>query len=265
MMTRLLFCLLVLALASACQQAATPTVEAPRVAAKVLATVYISPTPGQAEREATRLASSPTPTPVLPTPIPSATPYIGVFLGEVESSSADSPIVDPALLGAFVTPQPPVSIEDCEIQPNEVFGATWMRSADAVRRLGCPIQIMFGFKGDVQLFERGAMYRREETGEIWAIAPGGANQGKFWYVAKAPDISTEGISAPGGLRVPLEGFGGVWMGVPGVRQALGFAQTDEERTEMAMQLFDSGSLLLDSGSGAIFALIVNSDLYGPFD
>jgi hypothetical protein len=152
----------------------------------------------------------------------------------------------------------------CTIPPNDVFGAAWQQNDSVVRRLGCPIQIMFGFDGTVQIFERGVMYWRKDTSAIWAIVPGGAGAGKFWFVAQPPNLTTSEFTAPDGLRVPSGGFGGVWKGVPGVRDALGFAQTDEQSVKMAMQLFDGGSLLLDSNAGQVFALMVNGDAFGPY-
>jgi hypothetical protein len=216
MMTRFLFWLLVLALTSACQNAAlTPTVEAPRVAAKVLATVYVSPTPGQVEREATRLASSPTPTPVPPTPIPSATPYIGVFLAS-RGGSADSPSLIQAA-GAFVTPQPPAHGRN---PANEVFGATWMRSADA--SAGWMSHPDYVRSGDVQL--SGARCTGAKRAKLVCA---GATRAP-WYVAKAPDISTEGQCARRD-SVPRKVRRRGWACPACARRWI--AQTDEERTE----------------------------------
>lgn len=64
----------------------TPT---PVTPVKLLATVFVSPTPNAGEREATRLAQpAPTSTPV-PTQIPPPTVYVGTFLGAGAPDGSD--------------------------------------------------------------------------------------------------------------------------------------------------------------------------------
>jgi hypothetical protein len=106
------------------------------------------------------------------------------------------------------------------------------------------------------------------TGEIWAIAPGGAQGGRYWYVvnptaaAPAPDAVP-----PEGLRLPTLGFGAVWAGVPGVGDALGFARTDETAAALLVQAFEGGALLFDRSAGQVFALVGgqgSGTVYGPY-
>lgn len=261
---RLIVTVLLCALA-ACQ----PTMPTPSLldqsaaAAKQLATVYMSPTPGDAQRQATRAAILPSPTPKPPTPVPSITPYIGVFIGEAQDSGSEG--LNPALLNTTPSAEPVTpSGNICQIEPNASFGIAWRQNDVITSRLGCPIQIMFGFDATVQIFEHGVIYWRKDTRETWAIQPGGTNIGTFWDVAQPPNVSTTTIVSPPGLRVPTGDIGGVWLGVPGVRDALGFAQTDEQPASITMQLFDSGALFFDSGAGQVFVLIVNGDVYGPY-
>lgn len=262
---RLWVALLVLLVLAACQPGeTTPTIEAPRMAARQLATVFISPTPDEAQRRATQQALGPTPTSAPPTAIPSPTAYVGVFLGELQPDEGVDFLANPALLGSLTATAAPGFSLECEIAPNEAFGTSWEQGPNLVLRMGCPIQIMGAFDGHIQVFERGVMYRRLETGEIWAIQPGGADVGRYWYVAQAPELTTGEFVAPEGFLVPAGAFGGVWKGVPGVRDALGFAQTDERRIGMTLQRFDGGSLMLDRESGTTFALLVNGDAYGPY-
>ncbi|MBL8130540.1 MAG: hypothetical protein JNL42_01675 [Anaerolineae bacterium] len=70
---------------------------------KLLATVFVSPTPDAAQREATRLAqpvASPTPPPTRP---PQPTVYVGTFLGASEGGA----ILDPARFAGTLTAPPP--------------------------------------------------------------------------------------------------------------------------------------------------------------
>lgn len=251
---------------AACQPSnITPTSAGPQVIARQLATVFISPTPGEDVRRATQLALGPTPTFALPTAIPSPTAYVGVFLGELQPEENSIILANPELLGNLTPPTaaPGFTLE-CEITPNEAFGTSWEQGPNVVVRLGCPIQIMGAFDGHIQVFERGVMYRRLESDEVWAILPGGVDVGHYWYVAQPPTLTTSEFSAPEGFLVPDGAFGSVWKGVLGVREALGFAQTDERRIGMTLQRFDGGSLMLDRESGTIFALMVNGDIYGPY-
>jgi hypothetical protein len=108
------------------------------------------------------------------------------------------------------------------------------------------------------------MYWRGDTGEIWAITTSGPFAGRYWTVQQSADENNADILAPEGLRVPVRGFGGLWRSVPEVRDALGFARTDEQELAMQSQRFESGLLLLDSSAGLVFALIVDGTVYGPF-
>lgn len=87
MMLRFVLVLVLIALA-ACSSGedGTPT-PTPVTPVKLLATVYIAPTPNAGEREATRLAQPVmTPTPI-PTQTPAATVYVGTFLGAADTGA----------------------------------------------------------------------------------------------------------------------------------------------------------------------------------
>lgn len=255
--------LIALCFLAACQPAApSATVPAENVLeVKQLATVYISPTPNQAEAAATRQAFTPTPRMAAASATPTATAYVGVFLGEVQSDEG------PAFSLAQQPPTPNLiatQLPNCSTAPDAVFGADWNADAEVPRLLGCPIQIAAQFRGVTQVFERGVMYWRGDTGEIWAIATGNASKGRYWYVAQSAEAMNEDVQPPAGLRAPVRGFGGVWRNTPDVRDALGFARTDEQELAMQSQRFDGGLLFLDSSAGLVFALIVDGSAYGPF-
>jgi hypothetical protein len=260
---------LILIVITACQPAPTavPAASLPTVEAKLIATVYISPTPGQAEQQATRLALHPTATEPPAPPAPTATIYVGIFLGQSDSLDDSAPVpafnVGPAQ--QIATP-PPASgrFSTCPMPPDERFGTTWQTNTEAGGRLGCPAEGAIPYSGTTQIFERGAMYFTPD-GAIWAISTG--DNGRYWYVPQAPAAEPSNYNAPGGLRVPVFGFGAMWAGVPGVSDALGYARTDEQAATFTIQRFQGGTLLYDNGAGQVFVLVGADDrgtAYGPY-
>lgn len=246
-----------LALTACGGDAPTPTAEAVAVV-RVLVTVDVPPTLSAAERAATLAALPPTPTVAPPTPTPTETPYIGVFIGEARAPESNLPPMN-----VEPTPQP-TEAGVCTIPTDPAFGEVWKRDASLVRRLGCAIQERFGFAGGVQVFERGVMYRRQSTNEVWAINPGRVTAGQYWYTNQVPLLSTQGIFAPPGFRVPVDVFGAVWAATTDLRDALGYAITPDQVADMNIQRFDGGTLFLDVTVGQVFVLLVDGDAYGPF-
>lgn len=250
-----------LLLAGCAAAAPTPTPAPPPV--KLLATVFISPTPDADQRRATLMAAPPTLAPVA-SPSPTATAYVGVFLGEAEVGEA-GPAMLPALSGELALPDLAATrLPACDIPPDPVFGANWNADARVTAALGCPIQIAAQFRGVTQVFERGAMYWRGDTDEVWAIAISGPSAGRYWYVQAPGQADNTDTLAPPGLRVPVRGFGAVWRGVPAAREALGFARTGEQDLGMQSQRYELGLLLLDALAGQVFALVVDGTAYGPY-
>lgn len=255
-------------LLAACQTQSAPTLVAePTSMAKLLATVYISPTPNDAEQQATRFAAQQTPTTV-PT-IPTATPtvYVGVFLGAADELD-DGPLPTLALL------QPPDEVTPTAVNPilaacpraaDEVFGTLWLTDENATATIGCPTGDPVTYTGSTQIFERGVMYFNPDVA-IWAISQQGGG-GRFWYVTQIPPADDTPISAPEGLRVPVFGFGAVWRSVGGVRDALGFARTDEQATTFTVQGMQGGLLLHDDSAGQVFVLLgtgAEGTAFGPY-
>ncbi|TVR24583.1 MAG: hypothetical protein EA396_01245 [Anaerolineaceae bacterium] len=241
-----------------------PTLE-PVSIVKRLATIAPTATPDTDDSE----PDAPAPTLAPPTRTPTPTPYIGVFLGEA-AVNPFAPVtrLDPA--GAFVdvpTPERPFAVRVfCDIPHNELFGAGWREDTALVDELRCPIQIMFGFRGRVQIFEGGAMYSRPETGEVWAIQPGrGGEGGAYWYVGSAPEVGeVQFDDVPPGRIIPTEEIGAVWLTVPQVRGAMGFAIQNAFNGDINVQRFDGGSLFLDASSGQVFVLSLDGTAAGPY-
>lgn len=266
---------LLIVLIGACAPAATPVAETigegpGQNAPKLLATVYASPTPDAAQREATRLAIRPVTATPRPTNTPAPTAYVGIFLGDAAAVDPNAvPLYDSARYeGTLIVP---ITADAevagaCPIAIDGAFGSAWSSDPTIARALGCPSEQPAAYVGSNQIFERGAMYWIP-TGEIWTIVPGGTVGGRFWYVAQAPPEQTWDVPAPEGLRLPTLGFGAVWRAVEGVRQMLGFARTDEQAASLTVQKFEGGALLLDSSAGQVFALVgrgADGVAHGPY-
>jgi hypothetical protein len=234
-----------------------------------LATVYASPTPDADAVRQTQVAIRPTADLRMPTAQPSPTVYIGIFLG-AEDAGGGLPVIDPARYqGTLAAAVPPLDATQaagaCAIPVDPVFGASWTSNAEAVTGIRCPIEAAQAYIGTAQIFERGAMYF-VPSGAIWSIAISGTG-GPYWFVPQAPPDTPSEIPAPDGLRLPQLGFGAVWRGVAGVREALGFARTDETAASLTVQRFENGTLILDSSAGQVFVLVGPADsgtAFGPY-
>ncbi len=257
--------LIMIALLAACEAApaattADPFAGVPQV--KLLATVPPLPTADTRIQEANAAAALPT---VIPTALPTPTPYVGVFLGG--GAGENLPIFDAA---RFTTPTAVIATLEpltvCEFTPDERYGTGWATSQVVVATLGCPGETAASYDGALQLFERGVMIYIP-SGEIWAISQG-VPTGRYWYVASAPPEQPIDQTPPDGLRLPVSGFGATWAGVVGVRQALGFARTEEAGTPILVQRFIGGLLIQDLSTEQTFALLgvtaPTGVVYGPF-
>ncbi|PJF21045.1 MAG: hypothetical protein CUN56_13080, partial [Phototrophicales bacterium] len=193
----------------------TPT-DSPIVIIKRLATVAPTNTPSEAEMQMTQQAVARVPTYTAPTITPTPTPYIGVFIGEVQDPLANE-ILDPRDFVIEPTPLPAVRLV-CGIEVAPVFGDDWRQVSAAVNAMRCPIQESFGFRGRIQVFERGVMYHRIETNEIWAIS-----QEDYWYITDpALEFSAAGVNVPAGFFPPEEVFAAVWATFPEIQEAVGY-------------------------------------------
>jgi hypothetical protein len=252
---------------AACAPAAAPAA-APLptvVEAKLLATVYLSPTPDTAQAQATLQAQRAAQATPAPTVTPTPTVYVGVFL-QSGAEQDGIPLIDPTLIGLPAeppTPQPPT----CPDLPvDERLGTAWLSDPVASSALGCPIEVAIPFPGVVQVFERGVMYY-QPGGAVWAIAPGYTTTGRYWTLPRElPPVDPGGIGIvpPSGLRLPEGALASVYFGVEGVREALGFAQVAEQPGELIYQRFANGTVLVDFVSGQAFILASGSEAYGPF-
>lgn len=246
----------------------TPTLE-PVPIIKRLATIAPTLTPNVAEvsEQQTAVALQATP---IPTLTPQPTLYMGVFLGET-SQDPFAPVLSISGASQIVADVNPTTFPSgvriiCDIPEDGIFGLGWRENVRVVNELRCPIQIMFGFTGRIQIFEGGAMYHRLETGETWAISPASVDDvGRYWYLGQTAPLENVGISdIPAGRLAPAGEFASMWLIVPELREALGFAVQGAVNGDINVQRFDGGSLFLDANSGLSFALLLNGDAIGPY-
>ena len=262
-----LLALLTAALVS-CQQAEVSSTPAPQVQAKLLATVYMSPTPDAAEAQATRIALQPTLTAPAATGLPTATVDVGVFLqGADDTGEEDVPILDATQVFALVPGLATARPSRCQIPTDEAFGENWQNDPLAGESLGCAIESPTPFTGVVQVFERGVMYF-QAGGPIWAIeTTDDGFPNRQWTITQTlPMVENPEsiVTPPEGLRLPLLGFGAVWFGVEGVRDTLGFARTEEQQVQLLYQRFEGGTLFKDVSSGYVFVLLPDGRAFGPY-
>lgn len=256
--------IILLVVLAACQPATPETASLPDgVQAKQLATVPMSPTPDAAQQQATRFAQRPTQTTLAPTAAPTATVYVGVFL-EPANDLAQEPLVNLDFGRTLPGAEPTTRPSRCTIVIGEAFNPAWQADDMLVRAMACPIQEAQAFTGTAQVFERGVMYF-QPGGRVWAIAPGSPLEGQYWFVPQLPAGEFQVTEIPpAGLRLPELGFGSVWRGVDGVRDALGYARLEEQSVNAVYQQFNGGLLLADITSGLTYVLLADGSAYGPY-
>ena len=226
-----------------------------------IATVDLPPTLSRADKLATRQAIPQTPTAAPPTATPTETPYVGVFLGPAEQD------VSLPRIGAEPTDFAEATVSDpaaCAIPIDPVFGTAWQQNPSVARRVGCALQERFGFGADVQVFEDGVMYRRQNSGEVWAIHPDQVRAGRFWYTNLPLMPAPIALTPPEGLRPPSEAFLGLWTSDPLLQQTLGFARTPQQVADLNIQRIEGGTLILDVTITQVFLLLDNGDAFGPY-
>lgn len=251
---------LLLILAACAPPTPTPSDGPTPAIVKLLATVFISPTPDEAQLAATRAAAPPSATPPPAAASPSPTVYVGVFLGAVESVD-EGPVINPALLQAPTAFIPATAASGCPAQADPLFGADWRADSLLVAALGCPVELVGSFTGTMQVFERGVMYGRPNGGEQWAVAP---RSERFWYLPLALAPSPNAITPPPGLLPPAPAFSGMWQAALGLSDALGFARLEEQQASISTQRFQGGILLADGSSGQVFMLLADGSAHGPY-
>jgi hypothetical protein len=229
---------------------------------KQLATIALTPTPtpvmAAVQGQPAAAAQQSTPTPGPPRPTPTLTPYVGIFLGEPtveggEPAATLAPYVinpgggEPVVPGVAV----PSGGGSCGSPVASVFTNAY---SAVQQRLGCPLNSGAPIATmATQPFERGHMFWRSDTLQIYALA---AN-GQFWQVAdtwnESMPADDPAFAPPGGLLQPVRGFGLVWRSNQTIRDAIGWATLPEAQYDGYWQDFERGAMFVGNSS-LIYAL-----------
>ena len=142
---------------------------------------------------------------------------------------------------AAVTPTP------CAVVPVR-FATIW---ADRRDRLGCPVEAEREVALAEQAFERGRMFWRGDSREIYVLHDDHTWRAfaDTWQEGQPQDDPN--LTAPPGLLQPKRGFGKVWREeLGGPASQLGWAREEERGSTGVIQVFDGGTILWSNLSTA---------------
>ncbi len=202
--------------------------------------------------------SAPTPTP-LPTQSPQPTPTVAV-----------TPTPSPSPTPAPATPQPatptttPPAVSGtptaAAVPVTGAFGSVYWGNADVQTKLGAPKDPEVFINAAELGFQRGTMYERFDTGEIYVFF---ANNewAKFKDTWQPSDGEGGGPGPDAGLWVPKERFWKVWNSDPSLASSIGYAVEQDAHLMTtsggSFQTFANG-IMLYSDRG--FVYVVYDDL-----
>lgn len=250
MATVILYCLL-----AACSGQPTPdgkfvVADLFATQGKSLATLELSPTPQPSATFANIAPGTAQPTLPLPTVVVLRQPTQPLGPGGA-----------PLLANTTVTPAlTPVT---CPGEPPLPFAAVWTNIAQAKAALRCPQGDPQSVNGVWQVFERGVMFWRESDKSIFVISDSATRQGqatdKWWHMADTwvdgePD-SDPGLVPPAGLKQPVRGFGKIWRNNGFVRQAIGWAVSDETPFTSHWLTFEGGWMMTGPNDTPIYVMV----------
>ncbi len=154
------------------------------------------------------------------------------------------------------TPSPPLSPSPtpCPL-PLDPALADFLAGRPLQDQLGCPRGEAMTTPAAWQTFEYGLLLWRADSNLIYVLAPDKTwfSTGDTWRDGDAPYDPT--IVPPAGFYQPVRGFGKVWRERPGVREALGWANAEEEGLMVAIQEFTGGSAWRDGEQAAWIVLL----------
>lgn len=160
------------------------------------------------------------------------------------SPTAAPPLATPTVAPASALPASTApAVGQCSIALARPFDRVYSDNPNVARALGCATEREKPLFIAEQPFQKGFMYWRSDTRQIYAIMDTGR-----WAVF--PDTWNEGdpspslgTPVPSGLVEPGRGFGKVWREQKAVRDALGWATDSEMGFDGVLQPFSNGTLL----------------------
>ncbi len=172
-------------------------------------------------------------------------------------SPGTQPTTPPAVTAPGPTSVPTApSTAQCPVSPVRAFGKVYSENPNVARALGCAQQPEKGVYMAEQQFQKGFMYWRSDTRQIYAIMDSGR-----WAVY--PDTWNEGdpspsvgTPAPSGATEPVRGFGKVWREQSGVRDGLGWGTSQERGFDGVIEPFANGAMLW-TDKRIIFVLLLD--------
>ncbi len=219
------------------------------VPGKSLATAELSPTP------------SPTATiPNLPSPTLGATlPLPTVVVLQQPTlpigTYGPSPTLDAALTPTSTPP-------GCTAAPPMPFTPIWQNIAQARDLLRCPVGDPQEVGGVIQFYEHGVMFWRQSDRSIFVLSELAIRQGQatdsWWRLddtfQDGEPESDPGLQPPAGLLQPVRGFGKVWRHNAFVREAVGWATTEELWIASLWQNFEGGWMMTGPDGAPIYVM-----------
>jgi hypothetical protein len=168
-------------------------------------------------------------------PAPTLAPY--AFNPNAGGPVISQPGANPATGGACVAPVA------------TAFANAYNSSATLQQQLGCPVNGGSAMSGmATQPFERGNLFWRSDTRQIYALAA----SGQFWQMADSWNESMPSddpaFAPPGGLIQPVRGFGLAWRSNQSIRDALGWATLPEAQFNGFWQDFERGAMFVGNNN-----------------
>lgn len=215
---------------------------------KALVTVVLTETPTPTVTPPNFPTQTPAPTVALPTAILLQQPTLAIEPGApTPTREIDGPL----------TP----SRTPCNA-PLPPFGVVWDRLAQ-IPLMGCPAGSPGRIPGAIQFYEHGLMFWRADNGNIFVISnmaiEFGQSTGSWWrfidLYGEIQPTEDPSLQPPAGRIAPVRGFGMVWRSNAFVRDALGWAVTEELSIESLWQTFETGWMFTGVDDATVYVLV----------
>jgi hypothetical protein len=216
---------------------------------KALATIALTATPSPTATPPNFPTPTAQPTVPLPTAVLLQRPTLAIDPG------APTPTPE-----GNATPTPTRAPCSAPLAP---FDGIWARLPEAQLLLGCPLGLPERVGGALQYYEHGLMFWRRDNTDIYVLSNVPIEQGQptgaWWrfadlFTGDQPDDDPS-IEPPAGLIEPVRGFGYVWRNNGFVREALGWATTQELALDSLWQTFDGGWMMAGVDDIPVFVLV----------